>query len=233
MSHLHRAVTQKPNLENRYVFVCSGTNTSDQTKVCSGGDSRLNANGLTEAGKAEVLEAARQLVAVYKAAASDLILVGSDYLDAVETVKVLEAELGTSVASKQTALLRERSYGEFENESLESLVPRLFAKDEKDASSKTGGAESLIEVMTRTGKIVAQLEHEHKNAVVVIVAHAGVLQILQTAFIGTQPHHFRQISALAPGEIREMPHSAAQATLPRNPRQYRPSVATNMFAAPK
>lgn len=92
----------------------------------------------------------------------------------------------------------------------------------------------MIEVMTRTGKLVAQLEHEHKEAIVVIIAHAGVLQILQTAFIGAKPHHFRQISALAPGETREMPHSAAQATLPRNPRQYknaRPS-AEQMFQKP-
>lgn len=231
MAHLSmRNTASKPNLENRYVFICAGSNVSDPLKVCADQEARRTGNGLTDEGKAQVKEAAARLMSSYKTSHKDLILVTSDYKDASETTSILASELGTGTP-KVSSMLRERSFGRFEGESLDSLVPLLFAKDQKDPGTKTNGAESVIEVMTRTGKLVAQLEHEHKGQVIVIVGHSGVLQILQTAFIGTKPHHFRQISALVPGETREMPHSAAQATLPRNPRQYKPTrpSAEGMF----
>lgn len=219
-----RPQAAKPSLENRYVFLCAGSNAADAAKVCVAPESRLDTNGLTEQGKQQARQAAARLTSAYNASACDLVLVASDFKDAAETVAILETDLGVATRPTLSPLLRERSYGQFEGGAVEGLVPLLFAKDQQDPSRSTDGAEAVTEVMARTGQVVARLEREHKEAIVVIVAHPGVLQILQTAFIGTKPHHFRQISALQPGELRDMPHSAAQATLPRNPRQYRPSV---------
>lgn len=80
-----------------------------------------------------------RLLATYKANAQDLVLVSSDFKDACETTAILETEFGSKIAAKSSSLLRERAYGAFEGESVESLVPLLFAKDQKTRRRKRTG----------------------------------------------------------------------------------------------
>jgi broad specificity phosphatase PhoE len=105
-----------------------------------------------------------------------------------------------------TSLLRERSFGNLDLLEDDINYQRVWEADDQ-ALDATGGldtVESVMSVLHRSTKCVAELEKKYDNSLIVIVGHGDLLQILQTGFLKIDPRQHRTLDHLNQCEFREL-----------------------------
>lgn len=102
-----------------------------------------------------------------------------------------------------TPLLRERCFGEFEGGS-NAHYAQVWEADALDAAHTQWHVESVEAVARRMLCLLEQLEDRSRNAQIVLVSHGDPLQVLECWFREQSLRQHRQLTPLAPGELRKL-----------------------------
>ena len=190
-----------PRLENRYFAMRHGhSQANEQSLIVSDPKVGINSYGLSELGQQQVRERLAQMPPGFDASVK---IVCSDFLRARETAAIVARGLGVTEAVRFRAQLRERYFGEFEGGS-DTRYPEVWKRDAADARHSDFNVEPVFDVVSRTLALLAELETLFRGAVVLLVAHGDVLQILQTAFEQLSPSAHRQLPPLQVAEVRPL-----------------------------
>ncbi|MFY9782894.1 MAG: histidine phosphatase family protein [Acidimicrobiales bacterium] len=107
-------------------------------------------------------------------------IVSSNLVRAFETSQIIADALGIEVTTN--ALLRERSFGDFEGSPLSELPSSLsgFADGHViDDGARPPGGESLRDLWRRGADLVEQLRSERPNERLLLVTHGGTIRAIR------------------------------------------------------
>lgn len=141
-------------------------------------DIGLNATGQRQAQQLGQALADETVEAVY----------ASDLARAWDTARAVAGPLGLEVISEPR--LRERAFGQFEGRTFADIEAN--SPDEarrwrtRDPEFEPEGGESLIAFRHRVTGVAAELSARHPGALVVLVAHGGVMDVLYRAATGQE-----------------------------------------------
>ena len=191
-------------LNNQYILLRHGPSEANlQGKIVSSPDVGIQKFGLTDAGASIVNATTSAMHDRIGDVAPKVLLFASDFKRTMETANLV-CEAFRCAPPVPTPALRERYFGEFDLGD-DTNYRRAWAEDRVRVSSHTTfGVESLESVRNRAWSFVIELEQQHRDETIVLVAHGDVLQILQTAFLGIDPRVHRSLRPIAPAEWREM-----------------------------
>ena len=190
-----------PPLSNRYFAMRHGQSLANvRSIIISDPEVGTREYGLSATGIAQV-EAS--LDGVPSAVNADVKIVSSDFLRARETAAIVATKLAVVEPVRYSENLRERLFGELDG-GPDSCYEEVWARDMLDAKQSVNGVETTASVLQRTTALVRELEARHRDAVIMLVAHGDVLQILQTAFENLVPAQHRQLNPLRVAEIRAL-----------------------------
>jgi probable phosphoglycerate mutase len=189
-------------LKNRYFVMRHGQSKANLAGIIV---SRVETDaagdyGLSEAGREQVLAAARSCVLP-----AGTLVCSSDFARAAQTARIMAEHL-TSPPVVFTAALRERCFGAWEGTQTENYH-QVWAADEAEAGGN--GVEPAGAVLDRATAFILQLEQAHGGLDILLVSHGDTLQILQAGFGGTDPARHRHLPHLQTAEIRRMRLQAA------------------------
>ena len=92
-----------------------------------------------------------------------------------------------------------------EPEAIDNLYYQtVYALDRIHPEHRSFGVEGVGDVLARVTGLVRELEYTHIARTIVLVTHADVGEILQTAFMGLQPQEHRNLPKLRNAEPREL-----------------------------
>ena len=189
-------------LKNRYFALRHGESMPNVLGIIiSNPNEGIEKFGLSEKGKIQVREAAiRNNVLDNKT-----IIYSSDFLRTKETAEIFKEilKLDTFILDER---LRERNFGQFENKEDKSYE-KVWSRDKFDPNCKEGSVESAQEVLSRTTKLVLELERKYSGEKILLISHGDALQILQTGFLKICPSKHREIPHLNTAEVRELKFS--------------------------
>ncbi len=132
---------------------------------------------------------------------SPILLVSSPLLRARESVDVAAEVLGVSPTID--ARLSERRFGDFELEP-DDRYERVWAEDRLDATHRSWGVESVVEVLMRAGPVVDELTLDERAATAILCTHGDVASALLCASLGLPLEQHREVGALETGALREL-----------------------------
>lgn len=137
-------------------------------------------NSLTEKGKAQIREAAAKL----KHKKIDLIYY-SPLSRTEETASIIGDALGLSGAQLiADERLLEMNFGEFEGK-LVGEYQKFFGGGYNRLIKAPQNGETWNDVKRRVGHFLYDIDHQHRDKKILVVAHNGTLQMLQAAAYGT------------------------------------------------
>ncbi|MFB6213906.1 MAG: histidine phosphatase family protein [Candidatus Nanohaloarchaea archaeon] len=136
-------------------------------------DTELNETGEEQAGKLADRLANLELDAVYS----------SDLQRAYMTAERIAEAAG--VPHIDDVKLRERSYGDFQGKGHDARYEEIGAADELDDWKPEGG-ESVHDVRERASEVLEQIESEHPDGRVAVVAHGWTNRALLTEMLDAQ-----------------------------------------------
>jgi broad specificity phosphatase PhoE len=190
-----------PRLENRYFAMRHGhSQANEQGLIVSDPEVGVNSYGLSGLGQQQVRA---RLVQMPPGFDTNVKIVSSDFLRARETAAIIAAGLGVTESVRFRTQLRERFFGEFEG-GPDTRYPQVWDRDAADARHSDFNVEPVFDVVSRTVALLAELETLFHGALVLLVAHGDVLQILQTAFEQLSPSSHRQLPPLQVAEVRPL-----------------------------
>ncbi len=131
---------------------------------------------------AEGLEPTKQIIAKLTGVHFDAVY-SSDLGRAFITAYVVERGLGIGLEIVRNPGLREVNYGDATNISKDIAYVRFPGIDNATDYTPPNG-ESLRELQTRVLKTVSELDAQHQNATILIIAHSGVIAALDADFRG-------------------------------------------------
>lgn len=198
-NHLYLVAT----LENTYYMMRHGESEANVANLIIGDPAVGTVSyGLTEEGKRQASSSALSLRALLGEAASEVVVISSDFKRARETAEAAAQVLGAKGGVAIDQALRERFFGQIEGaDHLEYKA--VFQSDLSDPFVSIKGVESLVSVMDRTTKLIENLERSHRGATLLLVAHGDPLLLLQAAFDKSDPRGFKSLGRFANAEIRK------------------------------
>ena len=210
---LQLEVKSRPGYDNRSSSIPQGLNNcyvvwrhgeSEANKagiIVSHPENGVKSFGLTSAGRnqvrAEVLHAALSGLVD-----NDVLLYCSPFLRCVETAEEIAYCLGINEINVRNEL-QERNFGELEGRP-KPYYQTVYALDRIHPEHRSFGVEGVGDVLARVTGLVRELEYTHIARTIVLVTHADVGEILQTAFMGLQPQEHRNLPKLRNAEPREL-----------------------------
>ena len=153
---------------------------------------------LTEKGR----EQARASAELSKLPA-DTVIYSSDFSRAKETAEIVRQTIEAKNEVRLTKALRERHFGTWEKKDHKHYHD-VWASDKHSADHTTEEVESVNSVLSRTTRLVLDIENQYAGKNILLVSHGDCLQILQTGFQKTEPSKHRSIMHLETAEIRQM-----------------------------
>ena len=180
-------------------------------------------HGLSDKGKAQAAvvheELFRQADFFGAPDTSEVVVYASDFRRTLETAQGLANGLNSisdgpeasPLAPCPSPALRERSFGSLNLKS-DSHYASVWEAD-ADPAGEWGergreadlGVEPVQSVQERATRfLVEEVERNHSGALVVLVAHGDILQILQTAFERVDPRTHRNLPHLNPCGVRSL-----------------------------
>ena len=190
-----------PRLENHYFAMRHGhSQANEQSLIVSDPDDGVNLYGLSELGQQQVRARLAQMPLGFD---SSVKIVSSDFLRAKETAAIVATGLGVMEPVRFSEQLRERFFGDFDGGS-DTRYPEVWNRDAEDPRHSDFNVEPVFDVVSRTIALLVELETLFHGAVVLLVAHGDVLQILQTAFEQLSPSSHRQLPPLQVAEVRPL-----------------------------
>ena len=151
-------------------------------------------------GVAQLTALVRELPSAFDA---ELKIVSSDFLRTRESAAIIAESLAVLTPVSHSKKLRERYFGEFDGQP-DSCYPQVWERDRVDASHDAFGVEPACKVVNRALELIVELESQFSGAVILLVAHGDVLQLLQCAFENRPPALHRQLAPLKVAEVREL-----------------------------
>ena len=127
----------------------------------------------------------------------------SDFKRTRETAEILHTHLQVETPLRYELALRERNFGQFELSSHKNYQ-KIWDLDPEDPTHSTYGNESVMDVVTRTSKLLQSLDEEFSNRIILLVSHGDVIQILSTLFYGVPPSKHHTLPYIGNCEIREV-----------------------------
>jgi len=156
------------------------------------------AYGLTEKGEQQV-RASMETFRRGPGYASKGIIYTSPFLRTKQSAGIAREILGYSVIHIRTCL-RERCFGTFELTS-DRHYPDVWAEDEKDASHRRWGVESVDHVWGRLQPLLQEIGQVRADIAVLLVTHGDVASILQCGVQGSDLRRHRSVHTLQTGQV--------------------------------
>lgn len=153
---------------------------------------------LTDLGRRQAGAAGEHLAGLVSA--SDLTLVTSDQLRAVQTAEIIGARLGVRVVPEP--LLREQSLGALEGRLASELRAEQTPRGQHVSEIAWGGGETIAQVWQRA---VAFIEFLDPDADVVAVSHGTFLHVLLSAMTGRRHRDVDFTEPIEPGQVLARP----------------------------
>lgn len=189
-------------LANRYVVWRHGESEANAAEIIiSKPENGVNNFGLTEMG---VRQIRRTIMLVKNALGIDerCLIYSSPFLRCVQTATEVARVAGVPEVTLAYEL-RERDFGSFEGTHKENYQ-KVYKLDRHQPWQTHFGVESVGKVLERATRLVRDLEAKHHDKSIVLVTHADVGEILQTAFLGLPPQTHRELPKLRHSEPREL-----------------------------
>ena len=150
----------------------------------------LNETGIAQAQKISERLAGERIDAAYS----------SDMKRATETARIILSKHDPKIEVRQTPLLREMHFGDFEGLDWEQMQQRFPHLLEDRQSWRNRGAdfaapngESIADVAERIRQFVAMLDGYDSDETVLIVAHGGSLQVLMCHLLEIGPENWWRV----------------------------------------
>jgi len=188
-------------LKNRYFALRHGhSKANEQSIIVSDPHVGAQSYGLSDLGREQLSALTLKLSGLFD---SELKIVSSDFLRARESAMIIAESLAVQTPVSYSENLRERYFGEFEGQSA-TCYRKVWERDRVDPGHDDFAVEPATNVVTRAIELIVELESQFSDAVILLVAHGDVLQLLQCAFEHRSPAFHRQLSPLHVAEVREL-----------------------------
>ncbi len=191
-------------LKNRYFIWRHGESEANISNVIvSKPENGIDNFGLTEAG---IRQVRRQATITHLLSRGifgpDGLIYSSPFLRCIQTAEVIAQVTGLAEITVANEL-RERDFGELEGKHT-SWYGVVYDLDKAYPSHNFFGVENTDEVSERVTVLVRDLEDRYERRKIILVTHADVGEILQTAFLGLPPQAHRELPKLGNSELREL-----------------------------
>lgn len=180
------------------------------TIVSTAASGSLDANGLTDVGRLQAEEAARNLKDLMdRHGLPRMLVLSSDFSRAFETACILR-DVVSAVELRQDARLRERFFGIHDGRS-NRFYEDVWRADasEEEGCHKATGVESVFSVRGRMVQCIREQEMLSRSSgtrqLIVLSSHGDALQIAETFFHGICPSRHRELPHLGNCELRVHP----------------------------
>ncbi len=192
----------KKQLNNTYYLFRHGQSETNTKRIINGDPSSgLYSFGLTEEGKEQVKEVAKE----YKDTsifAQDSIIFTSDFLRTRQTADIIAGVIKSNHVYT-TEKLRERSFGDFEKKSKDNLES-IWESDMRNTTKRFMHVETTQEVFDRVDAFINELEEKYTNKTIILVSHGDVLQILLACWQNFSPGEHRNVFPIKNAEVRKL-----------------------------
>ena len=132
---------------------------------------------------------------------SDAIMVSSIFKRARETAEIIHSVLGCTQPLQINEALNERGFGSCDLKN-SSIVYETWKSDAHDAVTTQHGIENVMSVLSRTSRLVKQLEDTYTDKDIILVSHGDPLRILLASFVNIDPSQHASIRHFDNAEIR-------------------------------
>lgn len=132
---------------------------------------------------------------------SDAIMVSSIFKRARETAEIIHDTLGCTQPLQINEALNERGFGSCDLKN-SSIVYETWKNDAQDAVTTQHGIENVMSVLSRTSRLVKQLEDTYTDKDIILVSHGDPLRILLTSFVNIDPSQHASIRHFDNAEVR-------------------------------
>ncbi|MFK8049951.1 MAG: histidine phosphatase family protein [Halioglobus sp.] len=190
-----------PALKNRYFALRHGhSKANEQSIIVSDPGVGTQSYGLSDLGREQLSALVLELPSLFD---SELKIVSSDFLRARESAMIIADSLVVQTPVSYSENLRERYFGDLEGQSA-NCYREVWERDRVDPGHDDFAVEPATVVATRAVGLIVELESQFSDAVILLVAHGDVLQLLQCAFECRPPDFHRQLPPLDVAEVREL-----------------------------
>jgi isoleucyl-tRNA synthetase len=191
----------KEKENNKYFVMRHGGADSNFREYIDSGSNKDN--HLTEEGKANVLEKAKELEDI------DLII-SSDILRAKETAEIVSKELDVKVIYDKR--IREKDFGGYDGKTI-GEYSKLFKNLEDKFETECPGGENRNDVRKRIGEFIYDINSNYKDKNILIISHGTPIHLLYSSVEGLdkgeilkKTDYFKN-SETRPLEFSPIPHN--------------------------
>lgn len=128
-------------------------------------------------------------------------MVSSLFKRAKQTAEIIHGVLGCTQPLQIDEALNERGYGSYDLKN-SSIVFETWKYDEHDAVNTQHGIENVVNVLSRTSRLIKRLEETYIDKDIILVSHGDPLRILLAGFTNVEPGHHASIRHFDNAEIR-------------------------------
>ena len=190
-------VPELHQLRNHYLVMRHGHSQANAMGlVVSSPEHGLSGYGLSAKGEEQM---SRRLAEWHLAAPQQILY--SDFLRTTETAQRVADHF--DVPLNPDARLRERFFGEYDLHP-DHVYHDVWDVDARDPSQPLKQVESVHQVAERLCALIAELEQRYNDTTLLLVSHGDPLQILLTTAAGRPLNEHREISPLAPADVRPL-----------------------------
>lgn len=190
---------QNHGLKNSYYILRHGQSLANIDKIIvSDPENGLTGYGLSDIGKLQVADS----VAACQDLNGQTIIYSSDFLRTRQTARIAAEKLKAVHEIRFSKLLRERFFGSWEL-TADSNYQRVWDDDPLGQPPKNN-VESVDSVLKRALLCLEQIEANHLDQRILLVAHGDTLQILLSFFNALPPGRHREIDPVGVAEIRRI-----------------------------
>jgi len=203
---------------NHYLMVRHGESTANVRGLVVTDPSVGCSNyGLTQKGKDQAEQAALSVLQIlkrYNFTSSNVCVYHSDFKRTRETAELLGHHLALNLESDDGAqnklavisseLLRERRFGELDQNDGTLSYETIWKYDKMDADHTKHGVESVHQTLTRIMQFIEETENQNNGKVIIIVSHGDICQIMQTWFEGVDPKYHHHLPYIQNAEVRDL-----------------------------
>ena len=144
--------------------------------------------------------------------AERLVIISSDFKRTRETAEILHDHFKVKTPLRLEEALRERGCGDFHKTPVENAFKIIFKHDYTDPTHTEHRCESLMNCVIRMSRVLASVDEEFENRIIVLVSHGDPLHVLWAVVTGVPPSE--RWSGVFPSikncDLREIPSNSVQ-----------------------
>jgi probable phosphoglycerate mutase len=186
-------------LNNRYFAMRHGQSLANEQGIIISHPANgvLAEYGLSEIGKNQVAASVKKSILP-----PDTVIYSSDFSRARQTAEIVCQQIGGSEVTLAEEL-RERYFGDWEKMPFANYE-KVWQVDREHADWHKHNVEPVNDVLTRTLRLITEIEYHHLERDILLVSHGDTLQILQVGLSGQSPTKHRDLPYFETAEIRRL-----------------------------